>query len=67
MFPAVATPASRWSRDHGSLGAPYALSPVEVLATNHVPTWLLVSAHGWRLLAEELASRTKPREAGDGR
>jgi len=26
---------------------------LEVLASNHVPTWLLVSAHGWRLLAEE--------------
>jgi len=26
---------------------------LEVLATKHVPTWLLISAHGWRLLAEE--------------
>lgn len=24
-----------------------------MLATHHVPTWLLVSTHGWRLLAEE--------------
>src|SRR5256885_10154870 len=24
-----------------------------VLAVHHVPTWLLVSSHGWRLLAEE--------------
>lgn len=26
---------------------------LEVLAGHHVPTWLLVSAHGWRLLEEE--------------
>lgn len=26
---------------------------LEVLAHHHVPTWLLVSTHGWRLLAEE--------------
>ena len=37
----------------GASGAPYAVRLLEVLATNHVPTWLLVSAHGWRLLAEE--------------
>src|SRR5438876_7154513 len=37
----------------GASGAPYAVRLLEILATNHVPTWLLVSAHGWRLLAEE--------------
>lgn len=37
----------------GASGAPYAVRLLDVLATNHVPTWLLVSAHGWRLLAEE--------------
>ena len=37
----------------GASGAPYAVRLLEVLGTNHVPTWLLVSAHGWRLLAEE--------------
>jgi 4-hydroxy-3-polyprenylbenzoate decarboxylase len=37
----------------GASGAPYAVRLLEMLATNHVPTWLLVSAHGWRLLAEE--------------
>ncbi len=37
----------------GASGAPYAARLLEVFATNHVPTWLLVSAHGWRLLAEE--------------
>jgi 4-hydroxy-3-polyprenylbenzoate decarboxylase len=26
---------------------------LEVLAREHVPTWLLVSSHGWRLLQEE--------------
>jgi flavin prenyltransferase len=37
----------------GASGAPYAVRLLEILATHHVPTWLLVSAHGWRLLAEE--------------
>jgi len=37
----------------GASGAPYAVRLLEVLATQHVPTWLLVSTHGWRLLAEE--------------
>jgi 4-hydroxy-3-polyprenylbenzoate decarboxylase len=39
----------------GASGAPYAVRLLETLATHHVPTWLLVSAHGWRLLAEECA------------
>jgi 4-hydroxy-3-polyprenylbenzoate decarboxylase len=37
----------------GASGAPYAVRLLEVLAMYHVPTWLLVSKHGWRLLAEE--------------
>src|SRR5207247_10108049 len=37
----------------GASGAPYAVRLLEVLATNHGPTWLLISAHGWRRLAEE--------------
>src|SRR5947199_8291991 len=37
----------------GASGAPYAVRLLETLASNHVRTWLLVSAHGWRLLAEE--------------
>ncbi len=37
----------------GASGAPYAVRLLETLAAGHVPTWLLVSAHGWRLLAEE--------------
>jgi 4-hydroxy-3-polyprenylbenzoate decarboxylase len=37
----------------GASGAPYAVRLLELLANYHVPTWLLVSMHGWRLLAEE--------------
>lgn len=37
----------------GASGAVYGVRLLEVLARHRVPTWLLVSAHGWRLLAEE--------------
>lgn len=37
----------------GASGAPYAVRLLEVLAMHQVPTWLLISNHGWRLLAEE--------------
>jgi flavin prenyltransferase len=37
----------------GASGAPYAVRLLEVLATHQVPTWLLVSSHGWRLLTAE--------------
>lgn len=37
----------------GASGAPYAVRLVEVLVRHHVPTWLIVSSHGWRLLEEE--------------
>jgi len=37
----------------GASGAPYAVRLLHVLASNHVPTWLLISTHGWRLLEEE--------------
>jgi 4-hydroxy-3-polyprenylbenzoate decarboxylase len=37
----------------GASGAPYGVRLLEILATYHVPTWLLVSSHGWRLLTEE--------------
>jgi 4-hydroxy-3-polyprenylbenzoate decarboxylase len=37
----------------GASGAPYAVRLLEVLARNRVPTWLLVSGHGWRLLEQE--------------
>ncbi len=37
----------------GASGALYGLRLLEVLAQQRVPTWLLVSSHGWRLLPEE--------------
>jgi 4-hydroxy-3-polyprenylbenzoate decarboxylase len=37
----------------GASGAPYAVRLLEVLARERVPVWLLVSAHGLRLLKEE--------------
>lgn len=37
----------------GASGAPYGVRLLELLATHHVPTWLMISSHGWRLLAEE--------------
>jgi len=39
----------------GASGAPYARRMLEVLASNQVPTWLIVSSHGWRLLETECA------------
>lgn len=54
MFPAVTTPAAPLVLAiTGASGAPYAVRLLEVLANYHVPTWLLVSTHGWRLLSEE--------------
>lgn len=44
----------------GASGAPYAVRLLEVLATNQVPTWLLVSSHGWRLLREECDIADEP-------
>lgn len=37
----------------GASGAPYARRLLEVLATNRIPVWLIVSSHGWRLFQEE--------------
>ena len=37
----------------GASGAPYAVRLLEILARNEVPTWLIVSSHGWRLLRTE--------------
>jgi len=55
MFRAVTTPGASpvVFAITGASGAPYAVRLLDVLANYHVPTWLLVSAHGWRLLAEE--------------
>jgi 4-hydroxy-3-polyprenylbenzoate decarboxylase len=37
----------------GASGAPYAVRLLESLVTLGVPTWLVVSSHGWRLLHTE--------------
>ncbi len=37
----------------GASGAPYGLRLLQVLAGADWPVWLIVSAHGWRLLREE--------------
>jgi 4-hydroxy-3-polyprenylbenzoate decarboxylase len=37
----------------GASGAPYAVRLLEALITLQVPTWLIVSSHGWRLLQTE--------------
>jgi len=49
----------------GASGAPYAVRLVQALAAASRPTWLIVSAHGWRLLDTEcgIGSRDALREA----
>ena len=37
----------------GASGAPYGVRLLEILARNHVPTELIISSHGWRLLETE--------------
>jgi flavin prenyltransferase len=37
----------------GASGAPYAVRLLEALVQYAVPTWLIVSSHGWRLLQTE--------------
>ncbi|MEO8450084.1 MAG: flavin prenyltransferase UbiX [Gemmatimonadota bacterium] len=37
----------------GASGAPYSVRLLDVLARAHVPVWLIVSRHGWRLLEQE--------------
>lgn len=53
----------------GASGAPYAVRLLEVLARHKVPTWLLVSGHGWRLLEQETGitsdKELKARTGGD--
>jgi flavin prenyltransferase len=53
----------------GASGAPYAVRLLEVLARAQVPTWLIISGHGWRLLETEsgIASdkALKERTGGD--
>jgi 4-hydroxy-3-polyprenylbenzoate decarboxylase len=44
----------------GASGAVYGVRLLEILAMHQVPTWLLVSATGWRLLEEELGIEGEP-------
>jgi 4-hydroxy-3-polyprenylbenzoate decarboxylase len=44
----------------GASGAPYGVRLLEVLAAHRVPTWLLVSSHGWRLLEQECGIEGEP-------
>jgi flavin prenyltransferase len=44
----------------GASGAIYGVRLLEILTMHLVPTWLLVSAHGWRLLEEELGIEGEP-------
>lgn len=37
----------------GASGAPYAVRLLQALVAGQVPTWLIVSSHGWRLLDTE--------------
>ncbi len=37
----------------GASGAPYAVRLLQALVELQVPTWLIVSSHGWRLLRTE--------------
>lgn len=45
----------------GASGAPYGVRLLEVLARERVPTWLMISRHGWRLLKEECGIGTLAR------
>lgn len=42
----------------GASGAPYAARLLQQLAEHAVPTWLIVSGHGWRLLQTESDIKT---------
>src|SRR2546422_488701 len=48
----------------GASGAPYGVRLLEMLAVHHVPTWLLVSSHGWRLLTEECGIKDDREQEG---
>ena len=68
MFRAVTTQLPVVFAITGASGAPYAVRLLEVLASRRVPTWLLISTHGWRLLAEEcgITDETGLRQATGG-
>lgn len=42
----------------GASGAPYAVRLLQALVELQVPTWLIVSSHGWRLLRTESGLNT---------
>lgn len=52
----------------GASGAPYAVRLLDVLARARIPLYLIVSSHGWRLLAmeAEVDSEDELREATGG-
>jgi len=52
----------------GASGAPYAVRLLQALVELGVPTWLIVSGHGWRLLQTEsgIANIAALREAAGG-
>ena len=72
----MSTDLDRWAPRHpvvlaitGASGAPYAVRLLQALVAQRIPTWLIVSGHGWRLLATEsgindLEALTKRVEAG---
>ena len=44
----------------GASGAPYAVRLLQVLVEAQVPTWLIVSSHGYRLLRDECGIADEP-------
>jgi flavin prenyltransferase len=44
----------------GASGAPYGLRLLQVVAESGTPVWLIVTAHGWRLLREECGIGGEP-------
>jgi flavin prenyltransferase len=48
----------------GASGGPYAIRLLEILANGKVPTYLIVSTHGWRLLSVECGIATEGELAG---
>jgi flavin prenyltransferase len=53
----------------GASGAPYGVRLLEVLSSNNVPLYLIISSHGWRLLGMEAGVSTpdelRARTGGD--
>ena len=53
LAPAVRSTVQRYAARVPASGAPYGVRLLEVLALHHVPTWLMISSHGWRLIEAE--------------